>query len=187
MLLYVTYFVSTKFDSCVPVLWIRHLATKLYQVNTVSPNPSLNTLLHIVTTVPGVDVKSVHKRRIGGTGIRSTRRMHSMVQTKRYSNHQQVPAHHPRRCCNFCPPRLNHSLQFRKLCRFLWELGEFLLLLMQKKPTFVPDNEAFNSYFGDGFLIPELKDGSEASEDEQADSSSENNVGNGALFVVGAT
>ena len=40
----------------------------------------------------------------------------------------------------------------------------------------------------DGFLVPELKDGSEASKDEQADSSSENNVGNGgngALFVVG--
>ena len=56
---------------------------------------------------------------------------------------------------------------------------------MQKKPTFVPDSEAFNSYIGDGFLLPELKDESEASEDEQADSSSENNVGNGALFVIG--
>ena len=58
--------------------------------------------------------------------------------------------------------------------------------MMQKKPTFVPDSEAFNSYMVDGFLIPELKDGSEASKDEQADSSSENNVvGNGALFVIG--
>ena len=37
---------------------------------------------------------------------------------------------------------------------------------MQKKPTFVPDSET---------------DGSEASKDEQADSSSENNV----LFVIG--
>ena len=56
---------------------------------------------------------------------------------------------------------------------------------MQKKPTFVPDSEAFNSYIGDGFLVPELKDGSGASKDEQADNSSENNVGNGALFVIG--
>ena len=44
--------------------------------------------------------------------------------------------------------------------------GELLLLLMQKKPTLVPESEAFNSYIGDGFLIPELKDGSEASKDE---------------------
>ena len=57
--------------------------------------------------------------------------------------------------------------------------GELLLLLMQKKPTFVPDSEAFDSYIGDGFLVPELKDESEASKDEQADSPSENNVGNG--------
>ena len=54
---------------------------------------------------------------------------------------------------------------------------------MQKKPTFAPDSEAFNSYIGDGFLVPELKDGSEASKDQQA--ASENNVGNGALFVIG--
>ena len=64
-------------------------------------------------------------------------------------------------------------------------LGALLFLLMQKKPAFVPDSEAFNSYIGDGFLVPELKGGSEASEDEQADSSSENNVGNGASFVIG--
>ena len=44
---------------------------------------------------------------------------------------------------------------------------------------------AFNSYIGDGFLVPDLKDESEASKDEQADSSSENVVGNGALFVTG--
>ena len=49
----------------------------------------------------------------------------------------------------------------------------------------MPDSEAFNSYIGDGFLVPELKDGSEASKDEQADSLSENNVGNGSLFVIG--
>ena len=52
--------------------------------------------------------------------------------------------------------------------------------LMQKKPS-----EAFNSYIGDGFLVPELKDESEAWKDEQADSSSEKNVGKGALFVIG--
>ena len=46
-------------------------------------------------------------------------------------------------------------------------------------------SEAFNFYIGDGFLIPELKDESESSEDEQADSPSENNVGNGAMFVIG--
>ena len=63
--------------------------------------------------------------------------------------------------------------------------GELLLLLKQKKPTFVPDSEAFNSCVGDGFLVPELRDESEASKDDQADSSSENNVGNGALFVIG--
>ena len=63
--------------------------------------------------------------------------------------------------------------------------GELLLQLVQKKPNFVPDSEAFNSYIGDGFLVPELKDESEASKDEQTDSSSENNVGSGALFVIG--
>ena len=63
--------------------------------------------------------------------------------------------------------------------------GELLLFLMQKKPTLVPHSEAFVSYIGEGFLIPELKDECEASEDEQADSSSENFVGNGALFVIG--
>ena len=56
---------------------------------------------------------------------------------------------------------------------------------MQKKPSFVPDSEAFNSFIGDGFPVPELKGECEASEDEQADSSSENNVGNGTLFVIG--
>ena len=39
---------------------------------------------------------------------------------------------------------------------------------------------AFNSFVGDGFLIPELKGGSEASEDDQAD-----NVSNEALYVIG--
>ena len=58
--------------------------------------------------------------------------------------------------------------------------GELLFLLMQKKPAFVPDSEAFNSFVGDGFLVPELKVGSEASEDVQAD-----NVSNEALYVIG--
>ena len=63
--------------------------------------------------------------------------------------------------------------------------GGLLFLLMQKKPSFAPDSEAFNSHIGDGFLVPELKDECESSEDEQADSSSENIVGNGALYVIG--
>ena len=63
--------------------------------------------------------------------------------------------------------------------------GELLFLLMQKKPTFLPDSEAFNSYIGGGFLVPEMMDGSEVSKDEQADSLSENNLGNGPLFVIG--
>ena len=58
--------------------------------------------------------------------------------------------------------------------------GELLFLLMQKKPAFVPDSEAFNSFIGDGFLVPELKGGSETSEDDQAD-----NVSNEALNVIG--
>ena len=63
--------------------------------------------------------------------------------------------------------------------------GELLLLLMQEKPIFVPECEAFNSYIGDGFLVPEFQDETEASKDEQADSASENNVGNDALDVIG--
>ena len=58
----------------------------------------------------------------------------------------------------------------------------FFFLHMQKKPTFVPDSEAFKSYIGDGFLVPELKDESEASEDDQTD-----NVSNKALYVIGST
>ena len=63
--------------------------------------------------------------------------------------------------------------------------GVLLFFLIQKKPAIVPNSEAFNSYIGDGFQVPELKGESEASKDEQADSSSENNVCNGALFVIG--
>ena len=110
-----TCFVSTMFDSCVPILWIRHLATKLHQVNRVSPNPFLNTLLHIVTTVPGIDVEGVHKRGIDRTSIRSMRRVHSTVQTKRHSNHQQIPTQSSLSSLQFCPPRLKYSLQLQKL------------------------------------------------------------------------
>ena len=48
------------------------------------------------------------------------------------------------------------------------------------KTAFVPDSEAFNSFIGDGFLVPELKGGSQASDDDQAD-----NVSNEALCVIG--
>ena len=64
-------------------------------------------------------------------------------------------------------------------------MATFSSFSMQKKQAFVPDSEAFNSFIGDGFPVPELKGECEASEDEQADSSSENNVGDGALFVIG--
>ena len=57
-----------------------------------------------------------------------------------------------------------------------WRPASGTLLWVQKEPACVPDSEAFNSFVGDG---------REAWEDEQADSSSENNVGNGALFVTG--
>ena len=33
--------------------------------------------------------------------------------------------------------------------------GELLLLLVQKEPAFVPDSGAFDSFVGDGFMIPE--------------------------------
>ena len=53
--------------------------------------------------------------------------------------------------------------------------GELFFFLLEKEamvlrePTFAPDREAFNSYIGDGFLVPELKDEREASKDEQAE------------------
>ena len=55
-----------------------------------------------------------------------------------------------------------------------------LFFLIQKKPAIVPNSEAFNSFIGDGFQVPELNGESETSKDEQADSLSD-----GALFVVG--
>ena len=70
----------------------------------------------------------------------------------------------------------------RELVRFgpsIRPHGE-LFFLDQKKPASVPDSETFNSFIGDGFLIPELKGGSVASEDDQAD-----NVSNEALNVIG--
>ena len=60
------------------------------------------------------------------------------------------------------------------------EHGELLFFLIQKKPAFVPDSEAFNSFIEDGFRVPELKGGSEASDGDQAD-----NVNNEALYVIG--
>ena len=74
-------------------------------------------------------------------------------------------------------------MAFRELVRLgpsIRPHGELLFFLMQKKPAFVPESEAFNSFIGDGFLVPELKGGSEASEDDQAD-----NVSNEALCVIG--
>ena len=79
-----------------------------------------------------------------------------------------------------------HQMPWSRLGPSIRPHGELLLLLTQKKkPTFVPNSEAFNSFIGDGCRVPELKGESEASKDEQADSSSEHNVGNGALFVIG--
>ena len=54
-----------------------------------------------------------------------------------------------------------------------------LFFLIQKKPAFVPDSEAFNSFIRDGFLVPELNGGCEASGDVQAE-----NVSNEALYVI---
>ena len=67
-----------------------------------------------------------------------------------------------------------------RLVPSIWPHGEFLFLLVQKKPAVVPDSEAFNSFIGDGLLVPELKGGSEASDDDQAD-----NMSNEALYVIG--
>ena len=41
--------------------------------------------------------------------------------------------------------------------------GELLFFLIQKKPAMVPNSEAFNSFTGDGFQVPELKGESESS------------------------
>ena len=54
---------------------------------------------------------------------------------------------------------------------------DVLFFLIQKRPVTVPNSEAFNSFIGDGFQVPEWKGESEATKDEQADSSSENKRG----------
>ena len=78
---------------------------------------------------------------------------------------------------------MKEPIVLRELVRMMPNIrpnGEHLLLLVQKEPACVPDSDAFNSSFGDGFLIPELNGGSEASEDDQAE-----DVSNEALFVIG--
>ena len=109
-----TCFVSTKSDGCVQVLWIRHLVTNLHQVNTVSPNPSL----HAAPDCHGC----------------SRDRRKRCPQTKNWSNRHPLHAAHAQHgpdktlfqpsagtntsslsSLHFCPPRLNHLLQFRKL------------------------------------------------------------------------
>ena len=80
-------------------------------------------------------------------------------------------------------PFEKEPMVLRELVRFgpsIRPHGELLFFLMQKKPAFMPDSEAFNSFIGDDLLIPELKGGSEASEDDQAD-----NVSSEALYVIG--
>ena len=52
-------------------------------------------------------MKSVHKRRIGRTGIRSTRCMHSTASASTSTSSSSL--------LQFCPPRLNHSRQLQKL------------------------------------------------------------------------
>ena len=55
----------------------------------------------------------------------------------------------------------------RELVRFgpsIRPHGELLFFLIQKKPARVPGSEAFNSFIEEGFLVPELKGGDEASE-----------------------
>ena len=80
-------------------------------------------------------------------------------------------------------PLKKEPMVLRELVRFGRSIrphGELLFSLIQKKPAFVPDSEAFNSFVGDGFPVPELKGGSGASDDVQAD-----NVSNEALYVIG--
>ena len=58
-------------------------------------------------------------------------------------------------------------------------VGSFFFLF-QKKPPIVPNSEAFNSFIGDGFQVPELKGDSESSDSYQA-----GNVNNEALHAIG--
>ena len=73
-----------------------------------------------------------------------------------------------------------HSFHAVKHLREYGPHGELLFFLIQKKRAFVPDSEAFNSFIGHGFRIPELRGGSEASDDDQAD-----NLSFEALYVIG--
>ena len=59
-------------------------------------------------------------------------------------------------------------------------MGRMASFSVQMKPAFVPDSEAFNFFIGDGFRVPELKGGTEASDGDKAD-----NVSNEALNVIG--
>ena len=58
----------------------------------------------------------------------------------------------------------------RTVCSFFF--------VIQKKPAIVPNSEAFNSFIGDGFQVPELKGESESSDGYQA-----GNVNNEALCM----
>ena len=58
--------------------------------------------------------------------------------------------------------------------------GGLLFFLIQEKPAIASSREAFNSFIGDGFQVPELKCESESSDGYQA-----SNVNNEALYVVG--
>ena len=57
--------------------------------------------------------------------------------------------------------------------------GVLLVFVIQKKPSCVPNSEAFNSFIGDPFQVPELKGESESSDGYQA-----GNVNNEALHVI---
>ena len=55
--------------------------------------------------------------------------------------------------------------------------GELLFFFDAEEAGLVPDSKTFNSFIGDGFPVPELKGGSEASENDI--------VSNEALHVIG--
>ena len=58
--------------------------------------------------------------------------------------------------------------------------GGLFFFLIQKKPAVAPKREAFISFIGDGFQVPELKGEGEFSVDCQA-----GNVNNEVLHVIG--
>ena len=60
------------------------------------------------------------------------------------------------------------------------QYGVLLFFLIQKEPAIEPNSEAFNTFIGDGFQVPELKGESESSGGIQA-----GNVNNEALHVIG--